>query len=51
MPSASASETQSIGQTGEAEIPGPMAIFGHDNINDIAHTADSSSKSLEEMYI
>ena len=39
MPSASASETQPIGETGEAAgIPDHMATFGDNDINDITHT-------------
>ena len=50
MPSASASETQPIGEAGEAaaakEVPDPMAIFGNDDSNNIRQTLPPE----EEMY-
>ena len=39
MPSASASETQPLGETGEEEeMPDPTAIFGNDECNGIMRT-------------
>ena len=41
MPSVSASETQPLGEIGEeSEIPDPMAIFGNEECNGIAHKAN-----------